>query len=424
MIGNCAHCHNPRGYPSVTQAGAADRRSTSCPAPSDGGIFELALGAHEPDPRARRQRRHPDPVHHAVAARLSGHGHRPAPHRQRATPSPRALPPALRREQTWTPKYDSDRRHAHQHVCAAPAAIRSLRAYCGTRRTGYSFVPAPWRSLIYRNVDTPFPYFDDYVPFPHMPMNTSGFDCRAPRIMGDWMVGLPASRKFPRHPRGRAAAGRRAIPTIPTYDRSPQPYQQVMPDDPGYADALVAAQGRLDEYHVGVRYNYCETVLSPDILDPITPPSSPQYKPNPIASNGGYLYGGTAAARPAQPERLYPASDRRALSQPFLPVRPDRFAAAVDPAPRGLGADPGRASTRQGVAGRRFPAHRRCSPTPAVCSPMRSAKRRRSFRQRCGTIASTALPYGLWQVKPECQQTLASMPPRGQLHRRPIVRPG
>ena len=86
-------------------------------------------------------------------------------------------------------------------------------------------MPAPWRSLIYRNVDTPFPYFDDYVPFPHMPMNTPGFDCRAPRIMGDWMVGLPAdaqaARRFPED----------ALPAIEhrpdaeeTYDDSPQPY--------------------------------------------------------------------------------------------------------------------------------------------------------------------------------------------------------
>ena len=29
-----------------------------------------------------------------------------------------------------------------------------------------------------------------------MPMNTAGFDCRAPRIMGDWMVGLPSVRKL------------------------------------------------------------------------------------------------------------------------------------------------------------------------------------------------------------------------------------
>ena len=65
-----------------------------------------------------------------------------------------------------------------------------------TGRPDRTFVAAPWRSLIYRNVDTPAAYFDDFVPFPHMPMNTAGFDCRAPRILGDWMVGLPSKRKL------------------------------------------------------------------------------------------------------------------------------------------------------------------------------------------------------------------------------------
>ena len=143
-------------------------------------------------------------------------------------------------------------------------------------------MPAPWRSLIYRNVDSPFAYFDDYVPFPHMPMNTFGYDCRAPRIMGNWMVGLPAARKRPSIPEDGLP---KRIATIVTYfdefgvkqvvngfnlsawDDSPQPYVEVKPDDPRYADAVKQAQARLDEYHAGVRYNYCEDVLSPDIFD-------------------------------------------------------------------------------------------------------------------------------------------------------------
>src|SRR6185503_16252356 len=58
-------------------------------------------------------------------------------------------------------------------------------------------VLAPWRSLIYRNVDTPFTYSDGGAIFPHMPMNVPGFDCRAPRIIGDWMVSIPATRINP-----------------------------------------------------------------------------------------------------------------------------------------------------------------------------------------------------------------------------------
>ena len=103
-------------------------------------------------------------------------------------------------ELTWTPKYPRNQSARHCEDLSKPDLDRDtrtlLRAYCGSKTTGIAFVPAPWRSLIYRNVDSPFAYFDDYVPFPHMPMNTFGFDCRAPRIMGDWMVGLPSVRKL------------------------------------------------------------------------------------------------------------------------------------------------------------------------------------------------------------------------------------
>ena len=67
----------------------------------------------------------------------------------------------------------------------------------GQRRRSDQWVLAPWRSLIYRNTDTPYDYFDDYAPFPHMPLNTSGYDCRVAQLMGDWMVSIPARIKDP-----------------------------------------------------------------------------------------------------------------------------------------------------------------------------------------------------------------------------------
>src|SRR5262249_19860808 len=91
---------------------------------------------------------------------------------------------------TWTPKYLMASKGCGEDTI-------NTRAYCGTRKSGDAIVYAPWRSLIYRNVDSPFAYFDDSVPLPHMPMNTFGFDCRAPQIMSDWMVGLPGARKQP-----------------------------------------------------------------------------------------------------------------------------------------------------------------------------------------------------------------------------------
>ena len=64
-----------------------------------------------------------------------------------------------------------------------------------------------------------------------MPMNTFGFDCRAPRIMGDWMVGLPAERKYPGYPED-AIPGPDAKPGDGTYDSRPQPYQEIRPTIP------------------------------------------------------------------------------------------------------------------------------------------------------------------------------------------------
>src|SRR5262249_9012037 len=156
-----------------------------------------------------------------------------------------------------------------------------------------------------RNTDTPFPYFDDFVPFPHMPMNTAGFDCRVPRIMGDWMVGLPAELK-PQY----QGLSENALPSIkgpdgtylPTYIDAAQPYQEVPRPGPNasaddtnrYAIAVLNAQARLDEYHSSSRYPYCPDALSPDILDPVGIPSVPLGSPHdpntfyPIP--GRYLY--------------------------------------------------------------------------------------------------------------------------------------
>jgi len=414
MVGNCAHCHNPRGLPIVTKP----ELSTLQFMPSsgdDGGIFEMAFDKTSP-------------------IRFRGaNGNIPLPY---FTPSLRDYPVTdieLRRmdngntisaspangtptEQTWTPKFDS--LSGGIDTCENADNDPSLQVYCGTRRAGYSFVAAPWRALIYRNVDTPFPYFDDYVPFPRMPMNTFGFDCRVPRIMGDWMVGLPAARLLPdiREDALPVALPRKseADPIVypPTYDASPQPYQPVMYDDPGYADALVAAQSRLDEYHGGVRYNYCETVLSPDILDPITPESSPQFKPNPIASNGGYVYGALPPRDPRNPrDYLQPAIgvpyhshfypyDPTDSPPPWTPRRADWETILVEGQPDTALPAGGFTLTDDLVESRRVLAD-------AI------AEAAQQFSPLLRQFASTPLPYGLWQTKPECQQKLASMPVAG-----------
>src|SRR5262245_21466661 len=409
MVGNCAHCHNPHGLPSVTKPELATLNFL--PDGHDGGVFEMSFEKMSP-----------------IRARGSA-GDIPIPY---ITPSLRDYPvatePDLIRldnglpvapagdnaEITWTPK------HVPSHTC--DENTRETRAYCGTRKTGLTFVPAPWRSLIYRNVDSPFAYFDDYVPFPHMPMNTFGFDCRAPRIMGVWMVGLPAKRK---REISEDVLPKR-MPTMPTwvdefggrhtdmrdneigdYDKSPQPYIEVKPDDDGYADAVKKAEARLGEYHAGVRYNYCEDVLSPDIYDPVISEITPRgYRPAPDR----FLLGANPPLDPNRPgEFIQPAIgvpyhshffpyDPTDTPPPWSPRRPDWATEHLIVPP--LQDDPslpaGRPTLDEDVI------HDR----QVVAAAINEA----SFTDEIKAYATTEIPYGLWEVKQGCTGQLATQP--------------
>jgi mono/diheme cytochrome c family protein len=212
MLGNCAHCHNPRGYPSVINPALAPLLSF-WPG-DDTGIFQFPLDRMSP-----RTARGPS-------------GETPIPY---ITPSLRDITGEL----LWARKYNYNQ----------PPYVE--------------FVDAPWRSLIYRNVDTPFTYADDYAIFPHMPMNTAGFDCRVPRLMAEWMVSVPSVRVHPELNESAILSGT-SIP--PGTDNTPQPYVEVRPDEEGYDVALIAAEKRLADYRAGQRYGYCPDTS--DIVDP------------------------------------------------------------------------------------------------------------------------------------------------------------
>jgi mono/diheme cytochrome c family protein len=208
VLGNCSHCHNPDGYPSMLSPEL--KPLLSFRPGEEGGIFEFPLERYSP--RINRQQ-----------------GAVQMPY---ITPSLRDI---VHDVDGWTEK-------------------------TGAKGGNAPFIDAPWRSLIYRNVDTPFTYADDSAIFPHMPLNTPGFDCRAPRILGEWMVSLPAKRK---HPELVEDVRRGMIGDI---DNDPQPYEEVKPDAPNYLNALAQAQTRLEAYRDGLRgTNYCPETK--DIVD-------------------------------------------------------------------------------------------------------------------------------------------------------------
>jgi mono/diheme cytochrome c family protein len=239
MLGNCAHCHNPRGFPSVEHSELAPLLNFW---PSkDGGIFEFPLEAYSP-----RIKRGID-------------GEIPIPY---ITPSIRDRIPegaADRPGAPWTPK------HRVNTTEGSPYRVKHLSA--------------PWRSLIWRNADTPFTYADEAAIYPHMPLNTPGFDCRAPRIFGDWMVSIPSVRKHPELDENRptydelfvllpgtAAEKLFLIEQLNPIDRTPQPFREIKPGDPSYEQAAKDAQIRLNLWRTGPRYNLCPDAS--DIQDP------------------------------------------------------------------------------------------------------------------------------------------------------------
>lgn len=229
MVGNCAHCHNPRGFPSVKSPALKDVLDFM-PTPT-GGVFQFPLGRVSP----LRSRGIDQNV--------------PIPY---ITPSLREYPVGPASTENWTIKWA-------QCITTDDAQVRLL---CPNRNIGVAHLSAPWRSLVYRNVDTPFMYADDLAIFPHMPMNTPGYDCRVAPIMGDWMVSIPAARKSPN-------ISEDAVPNgtgTNTYDTNPQPYLEVAPSDPGYPKALQDAQARLSFYHTSPRYGFCPDTT--DIVDP------------------------------------------------------------------------------------------------------------------------------------------------------------
>src|SRR5262249_47559110 len=132
LVGNCQHCHNPRGYPSVQSPSLINVLNFL---PSEtGGIFQFPLERFSP----------------RIGRGITG-----------TTPIPYITPSLVD-----LPRVDvrSGGQAADIFVHAPTASEIVWVAY------------APWRSLIYRNVDGPFAYVDDLAIYPHMPFNSAGYD--------------------------------------------------------------------------------------------------------------------------------------------------------------------------------------------------------------------------------------------------------
>ena len=213
MLGNCAHCHNPGGFPSQ-QNPVLVNILNFYPSPI-GGIFQFPL--EQTSPRIFRG--------------AAGNG--PIPY----------ITPSL----VDQPRDDGSSDEFLQAFGSGNSALVSTAWY------------APWRSLIYRNTDNPFAYTDDSALFPHMPMNIPSYDPRARQVLSDWMVSIPAVRKsadtneYAVIPGGGLTGVAAAPPAFGgKVDTNVQPFTEVFPGDPRYAQALSDASARLDILHSGI----------------------------------------------------------------------------------------------------------------------------------------------------------------------------
>jgi mono/diheme cytochrome c family protein len=253
MLGNCAHCHNPRGFPSITNKDTLRDVLSFLPGPAPGqGIFQFPLELYS----KRITRDLPRADGSAVQMPY-------------ITPSLVDYPGV------------ADYNHTVQH---APTTVVQGLPAIDNSGNNQPYVPkymvlAPWRSLIYRNTDTPFAYADDLALFPHMPMNVPGYDCRIRQIMGDWMVSIPSVRKqtktdvqLVQSDSYATQFGRTHDNTTPFNlpdgtdfppDTSEQPYEEVKRGDPRYDQAVTETNQRLDLYHQKGKGYYTPTFSDP-----------------------------------------------------------------------------------------------------------------------------------------------------------------
>ena len=366
LLGNCAHCHNPRGFPSAKNPELKDALDFLPSA--TGGVFQFPLERTSP----LRQRGLNQNI--------------PIPY---ITPSLREYPVDQQDTATWTlNKWVPD--------CSSTRQDEDIlaRLLCqGQIRPTPAFVEAPWRSLLYRNVDTPFMYTDDLTIFPHMPMHTPGFDCRAPRILGDWMVSIPAARKKPSINENWMPGALDPVSGIPLpYDDSPQPYVEVPPSDTTrYPDAVAAADRRLSAYHKSIRYGFCPD--NSEIVDPAVVIAGGDLPIIPVADN------------------VWDPKDPTKLLQPNLgiPIRPHWVVTDItDP--------PGDWFPRQSLwksilvdgvvdTGDLPPDPGARAEEIRSRAAVKEALEKATITDELRRFALTEMAYGLWEKKPGCNFT-------------------
>jgi mono/diheme cytochrome c family protein len=349
LLGNCAHCHNPTGYP-TKQNPELEHLLDFLPSEA-GGVFEFPLD--RTSPRIKRGQL----------------GEISLPY---ITPSLRDImvtPVSDRESVKWLPKQ-----------VASPDG------------KSVDFIDAPWRSLIYRNVDTPFTYTDNYAIYPHMPLNSPGFDCRAPRILAEWMTSIPAVKKRPELSEDFPVVPNLTSPNQYGGEIDPQPYLEVKPGEPRFEYAQEQAKKKLAEYRKGNRYHYCPDTS--DIVD-IDVVRGLAQVPRDIGAQSSLGLPGEGV-----PDRSHwVVTDLTEPPGEWSPRRTDWEDVLVNGnvPPHGVSPSSGGVFTEAEAAR---------NAQLQVVEMLQSITLTDAFK----TFGKTKMPFGVWQSKPECATKLAKQP--------------
>jgi mono/diheme cytochrome c family protein len=364
MLGNCAHCHNPRGFPSIQNPGL-DAVLDMLPGPT-GGIFQFPLERTSP----------------YIARGLTG-----------TTPIPFITPSLVDQPRVVT--------QVANGIIGAQAPDIFVNINAGSSSVPNSVIYAPWRSLIYRNTDAAFTYVDDVAVFPHMPFNAPGYDPRAKQIFSDWMVSIPAVRKRPDLVEYAYQVDDNPADNIGSFivDSTPQPYVEVPPGAPGYDAALVAAQQRLKILHTGVNpalpitsggviySRYSDPGETTDILDPAVT-ADPNCHPIPVGEPG------PGAPYPFPNHPHWVITDTSLAPGPWEPRQSRWPQTLVEQEPSG--------SNTSGCESP-SPGQTQAAADEAAAVALVQSATLDQVRGSDGTgFATTLLPFGLWQQQSGC----------------------
>lgn len=248
MLGNCAFCHNPHGFPVVQNPLLAP--FNMFPSEDGGGIFQFSLERYSPRAKAGKDQKIRFPY---ITPAFGDH---------------------------WADKQDLTRRNDKEmpwgHLESPPTedfyddppppdVYDALDELGNVKERLLRFL-GPWRSLIWRNVYTPFTYNEDFTIFIHMPRNAPGYDPRAHKIMAEWMLSIPSTPK--------------------PGDGEHQPVVEVLPGEAGYDEAVQQALGRIDDFNFGITGSHLPTdddIVDPSVvLSPVDPGGAGKRQPSPI----------------------------------------------------------------------------------------------------------------------------------------------